>query len=678
MYNSNFHSAASHIPIVLYHKKTVGRLCYSKYVEKPAYTPSKLPFLKNAIPSLFVLSVLFTGLTAGSVLLQQKQDIRNKAAELPLEETQKTITQTYISQYGYQISFDPTFWTSSQDLADKNLQEVTFLLQKEGIAQVKIQISPPPKAQSPVKSEKITRAGKDLNKLTYEESSLGQTSIYYRYEIEIGVNTLVIEAKYPQLDSVSAVFAEKFVDSILETTFGNNQVKGISSSYSESQAIELAKPSIVNITHLYCNTVTANKDKTVFLKQEYVICNNAKGTGFIINKEGYIATNGHVVQVFPEETLTKAFFENQGALATDIVREIFLNFENRRISSSDAEIILANSRNNPLFFNSLLSYAYNLLDQKAISTNRKDSIYFINTGTEPIDIDFEKLQKGQLPTQNTLLTSQSVKAARLVGYDYPNRYTPNAILHNKLPLGSDVAILKLEGGEKTSLPILKLGTTDTLKDGDPLLVIGYPGLVEGFESPGSLINYSSSVKPTITRGVVSSVKTDQAGNKLIQTDASIERGNSGGPALNINSEVVGIATYGFASGSGNYNFLRDVEDLKKLAKKYNVSTSGESESSTLWAKGLKHFWSGQYKKAIPFFQKAQLLFPSPIFQEYIEKSQQAVKDGKNINVFQKTFSSTPISAVIFLLLAGLTGGAATSLLIITKTNFFPKTKQLLT
>ncbi|MBI2590885.1 MAG: trypsin-like serine protease, partial [Candidatus Blackburnbacteria bacterium] len=179
-------------------------------------------------------------------------------------------------------------------------------------------------------------------------------------------------------------------------------------------------------------------------------------------------------------------------------------------------------------------------------------------------------------------------------------------------------------------------------------------------------------------GVVSSVKTDQAGNKLIQTDASIERGNSGGPALNINSEVVGIATYGFASESGNYNFLRDVEDLKKLAKKYNVSTSGESESSTLWAKGLKHFWSGQYKKAIPFFQKAQRLFPSPIFQEYIEKSQQAVKDGKNINIFQKTFSSTPISAVIFLLLAGLTGGAATSLLIITKTNFFPKTKKLLT
>ncbi|MBI2590864.1 MAG: serine protease, partial [Candidatus Blackburnbacteria bacterium] len=416
---------------------------------------SKILLVKKAILGLFTLTIMFLGLATGSALLQQDQDIRNKAAELPTDTLEKT--KTYTSQYGYKINFNPNLWTTSQDLSQGNLQEITFSLQKEGIAQVKIQISPPPKAQLPTRSERVIRKGKDLNKLTYEESSLGQTSIYYQYEIEIGVNTLVIEAKYPQIDSTSAVLTEELIDSILAVTFDDNQVKGITSSLSESQAIELAKPSIVNITHLYCNTVTANKDKTVFLKQEYVICNNAKGTGFIINKEGYIATNGHVVQVFPEETLTKAFFENQGTLATDIVREIFLNFENRRISSSDAEIILANSRNNPLFFNSLLSYAYNLLDQKAISTNRKDSIYFINTGTEPIDIDFEKLQKGKLPTQNTLLTSQSVKVARLVGYDYPNRYTPNAILHNKLPLGSDVAILKLEGGEKTSLPILKLG-----------------------------------------------------------------------------------------------------------------------------------------------------------------------------------------------------------------------------
>jgi hypothetical protein len=86
----------------------------------------------------------------------------------------------------------------------------------------------------------------------------------------------------------------------------------------------------------------------------------------------------------------------------------------------------------------------------------------------------------------------------------------------------DVAVLKIDA---TNLPFLPLGDSSTLRQGQELLVLGYPGGV-------------GTEQASVTRGIVSAVRTG-----WIQTDASLESGNSGGPVLDRQGRVVGLATF---------------------------------------------------------------------------------------------------------------------------------------
>ncbi|MBV5269459.1 MAG: trypsin-like peptidase domain-containing protein, partial [Afipia sp.] len=106
---------------------------------------------------------------------------------------------------------------------------------------------------------------------------------------------------------------------------------------------------------------------------------------------------------------------------------------------------------------------------------------------------------------------------------------------------TDLALLKVE--PKTPLPALKWGNSDELRIGDWVLAIGNP-----FGQAFSL-----------TTGIVSARQRDiNAGpyDDFIQTDASINRGNSGGPMFNMDGEVVGInsAIYSPSGGSVGIGF----------------------------------------------------------------------------------------------------------------------------
>jgi serine protease Do len=93
----------------------------------------------------------------------------------------------------------------------------------------------------------------------------------------------------------------------------------------------------------------------------------------------------------------------------------------------------------------------------------------------------------------------------------------------------DLALLELE--EKPINPrLVPIGDSEAMETGEPVLAIGHP-------EQGGLW--------TLTKGVISTVLADLGGvpgKDVFQTDANINRGNSGGPLLNSNGALIGVNT----------------------------------------------------------------------------------------------------------------------------------------
>ena len=102
---------------------------------------------------------------------------------------------------------------------------------------------------------------------------------------------------------------------------------------------------------------------------------------------------------------------------------------------------------------------------------------------------------------------------------------------------TDIAVLRIDPGD-TALKAVSFGDSDSLRVGDWVMAIGNPFGLGG----------------TVTAGIVSARGRDIGSgpyDDYIQTDASINRGNSGGPLFNLEGEVIGINTAIFSQTGGS-------------------------------------------------------------------------------------------------------------------------------
>ena len=103
---------------------------------------------------------------------------------------------------------------------------------------------------------------------------------------------------------------------------------------------------------------------------------------------------------------------------------------------------------------------------------------------------------------------------------------------------TDIAVIKVNAGR--DLPAVNFGNSDEMQVGDWVLAIGSP----------------FGLEQTVTAGIISTKErqTDPGASfrRFIQTDAAINRGNSGGPLVNMRGEVIGINSQ-IATSTGDYN-----------------------------------------------------------------------------------------------------------------------------
>ncbi len=112
-------------------------------------------------------------------------------------------------------------------------------------------------------------------------------------------------------------------------------------------------------------------------------------------------------------------------------------------------------------------------------------------------------------------------------------------------LRSDLAIVKIKG---ESLPVAKLGDSDALRVGQWVIAIGNPfGFLLDDPQPTLTVGVISALERSLSRTALGRGKFFKG---LIQTDAAINRGNSGGPLINMRGEVIGINMAILAPGAG--------------------------------------------------------------------------------------------------------------------------------
>lgn len=120
----------------------------------------------------------------------------------------------------------------------------------------------------------------------------------------------------------------------------------------------------------------------------------------------------------------------------------------------------------------------------------------------------------------------------------------------------DFAVIKAaeKPADRVALPLQD--KEDSLATGDTIYVLGYHSTSDDFEYGNYGQNYVADVEDvTVTGGVVSRFTTSGllGDTRLIQHDAVINHGNSGGPLINEHGAVVGINTYSFGMDPSDYS-----------------------------------------------------------------------------------------------------------------------------
>jgi S1-C subfamily serine protease len=285
------------------------------------------------------------------------------------------------------------------------------------------------------------------------------------------------------------------------------------------------------------------------------------GSGFIVSPDGYILTNAHVVEPDEEELKTAA------------------------VSS----------------LNELVNSQAGALESEIESTHPGQSL------------DPEAKAKMRSVLLQQYANRSQFQFSRELGILMPYAHGGSrdefhplacslAIAGQPTP-GKDIAVLKMDGSDLPTMPLADSIAAGGVRSGADLIVMGYPGSVTVF--PG--FQPGSSVQPSLTIGHVSELKDMTGGWQVIQTDAVINHGNSGGPVFNNRGEVVGLATFQLV-GTQGVNFAESIDLAWQFLNELHVHPR-QSEFTRKYYQALEEYERPRHGHALRLFQTLAGAYP---------------------------------------------------------------------
>lgn len=338
------------------------------------------------------------------------------------------------------------------------------------------------------------------------------------------------------------------------------------------------------------------------------------GSGFFISSNGYIATNAHVTQMWHDgEDKAKDLLLTRFIFA---VARAFYNIDSSSLTQAQYDYI-----------------------RKNVSALNNFNMYHLVVIPDGTEMPFEDKPSG---------------------YGAPTGESESA---------KDVAIVKIE---VKNAPVMIFGDSEEVKVSDSDTVIGYPGVADMGEFK-NILSAKAQLEATFTYGHISANKPSASGAPVLQTDANIDHGNSGGPVLNAKGEVIGLATFGKDS---QHSFVVTSNTAKEFVKAVGV-TNELGLTDKLYREGLALYWESHFQDAKPKFEQVKRLFPQHSeVERLLQTSEQAIIDGKDKSSFGMGWLVGGVALVLFLII-GVIIIAVVIFLIMRRGKKSPKTGDAL-
>jgi len=346
-----------------------------------------------------------------------------------------------------------------------------------------------------------------------------------------------------------------------------------------------AEPAVVRIADGCFGTYVYNN-------REYDQSAGGIGSGFFINSNGYIATNAHVTEF--------------GYKGENSCRETLFARFLREVAQQDSRLSQLVNSSNPL--------------------TRRDAVALIRQQSRLQEFEF--VHHVILPNPNQDPIPFEVKSyGELTGQN-------NA---------KDVAIIKID---ITNTPSLNMAEDSSrVRIQDHVTVVGYPAVADDFDS--NILSRGSFFEASFTDGRVSARRNLAGGTPILQISAPATNGNSGGPILNNQGEVIGMPTFTLGSNGqqvSGFTFVIPTNTIMEFVRQAGT-TNEQGVVDEVYREGLELFFNRQYQEAIARFEEIRRLFPQHSEADrLIQESQQAISTGRGSSSTNPTPSPTPTNS----------------------------------
>ncbi len=285
----------------------------------------------------------------------------------------------------------------------------------------------------------------------------------------------------------------------------------------------------------------------------------AHGSGFIISGNGFVLTNCHVVD------------EDDNFINRRFILSAFNSVSETNISSLE------------------LDWGVKFTEIQRNLLNRT----FANVYSRIVPIELEEVKKKVIVILNIDDTSGKIYAKEV----------PAVIIKKGRSMpGKDLAILKIE--LPVELPSIPLAASNEVLVGEDIFAYGYPNPVNNNE----YLSEETVLEPTLTKGIISALKKTVNGWPVVQMDAGINHGNSGGPVCNKNGEAIGISTFGSLDDNARglapgLNFAIPLEVIRDFFSGTVVPVPGSV--SVDFSKAMKFFQARSYNTSLNYLKKVE-------------------------------------------------------------------------